>query len=517
MSSKTAPEGAGCVIDIAPSPARFSAVLEKRAVAAECDDDARNPLWSRTVRPSCYNWIQIVFPGVVLIPLRVIVTLLCFITNYLLASAVVALSRSTLDSQGLSPASWVLLNGLRCSVRVNLFVLGMYWMRVEGAYAGRTAAPILVANHVTWCDYMVLASHTFGYPISRVENLAMPIVGQISHATQAIVVDRTDPESRQNVVQQITTRAADPVRWPHPVIIFPEGTCTSQCSLIQFQQGAFTAKVPVQPVALEYGHANHDPSWSFGSTLWTWLVMLSQWVIPVRITFCSVVQPAADSGDRTAIVAAEEARSRIGAKLCQPETEYTLADMRFQRAARSRFGVRNTRRFAIETGLLRARHRDMSEPMLQALLHVYCRLTARKGDGRGKRPRFTPARWVQAAGLGKESERTLCHSLRVHAPSKVLTFRELAWRTARVVSVGHKGTPVQQHDAARVLLGRDVCDTLLSLEDPPPSPAHKVSAATVAPAADGGDAPPLSLSPSLCLLRIRGASVLPDNSENASQ
>eukprot|EP00754_Rhynchopus_humris_P034754 Rhum_TRINITY_DN161_c0_g1::Rhum_TRINITY_DN161_c0_g1_i1::g.463::m.463/K13510/LPCAT1_2; lysophosphatidylcholine acyltransferase / lyso-PAF acetyltransferase len=513
MSSKTA-EGAGRVIDIAPAPARLCAVLEKSDVEAERDDDAHNPLWSRTARPSCYNWIQIVFPGVVLIPLRIIVTLLCFVTNYLLASAVVAFSRDTLGSQGLTPASWVLLNGLRCSVRVNLFVLGMYWIRVEGAYAGRDAAPILVANHVTWCDYMVLASHTFGYPISRVENLAMPIVGQISHATQAIVVDRTDPESRQNVVQQIIARAADPERWPHPVIIFPEGTCTSQCSLIQFQQGAFTAKVPVQPVALEYGHANHDLSWAFGATLWTWLVMLSQWVIPVRITFCSVVQPAADTGDRTAIVAAEEARSRIGAKLCQPETEYTLADMRFQRAARSRFGVRNTRRFAIETGLLRTRHRDMSEPMLQALLHVYCRLTTRKGDGKSKRPRFTPARWVRAAGLSKEAERTLCHSLRVYAPSKGLTFRELAWRTARVVSAGQNGTAEQQHNAGRALLGPDVCATLLSLEDAPPPPAHTASAAAVVPAADGGDAPPLSLSPSLCLLRIRGASVLPN--ENAS-
>lgn len=52
------------------------------------------------------------------------------------------------------------------------------------------------------------------------------------------MVQREDPNSRVNTVKEIQRRAATGGKWPQ-IIIFPEGTCTNQSTLISFKPGKF--------------------------------------------------------------------------------------------------------------------------------------------------------------------------------------------------------------------------------------------------------------------------------------
>jgi len=54
------------------------------------------------------------------------------------------------------------------------------------------------------------------------------------------MVSREDPNSRQNTVKEISRRAAAGGKWPQ-IVIFPEGTCTNQSSLISFKPGTNVA------------------------------------------------------------------------------------------------------------------------------------------------------------------------------------------------------------------------------------------------------------------------------------
>lgn len=54
--------------------------------------------------------------------------------------------------------------------------------------------------------------------------------------TQPVLVQREDPNSRQNTVKEIQRRAKAGGDWPQ-IIIFPEGTCTNRTCLISYKLG----------------------------------------------------------------------------------------------------------------------------------------------------------------------------------------------------------------------------------------------------------------------------------------
>ena len=95
---------------------------------------------------------------------------------------------------------------------------------------------------------------------------------------------------KSQAVDQITNRIKDN-RWPQ-LLIFPQGTCTSQNVLTTFKRGAFVAGEPCQPIVLKYPFQHFDSSW-VGSMptldlLWR---QLCQFHVPLSVEYLPVYYP----------------------------------------------------------------------------------------------------------------------------------------------------------------------------------------------------------------------------------
>lgn len=96
-------------------------------------------------------------------------------------------------------------------------------------------------------------------------HISLPVVhlfSELINFTQPVYVWRDDPDSRQNTIKEIISRATSDLDWPQ-ILIFPEGTCTNRSCLITFKPGAFYPGVPVQPVCIRYPN-------KLDTVTWTW-------------------------------------------------------------------------------------------------------------------------------------------------------------------------------------------------------------------------------------------------------
>ncbi|KAH6945680.1 hypothetical protein HPB50_009604 [Hyalomma asiaticum] len=156
-----------------------------------------------------------------------------------------------------------------------IFCAGI-WVRTVGRAARPHEAPILVvAPHSSFFDTVAaMLGNPVPSAVVRSKSKGMFFLGKkaapngpwaltvcsaaILNFTQPVYVKRSDPNSRQNTVREITRRATSKEPWSQ-VIIFPEGTCTNRSCLITFKQGAFVPGVPVQPVLIRYPNELYLP------------------------------------------------------------------------------------------------------------------------------------------------------------------------------------------------------------------------------------------------------------------
>ena len=84
----------------------------------------------------------------------------------------------------------------------------MLSFQVYGApQADPSVAPVLVAApHSTYMDGFVTFWTNLPYLVSRVENMKIPLLGRCIALSQAIAVNREDPNSMQNTVKEIIRR-----------------------------------------------------------------------------------------------------------------------------------------------------------------------------------------------------------------------------------------------------------------------------------------------------------------------
>uniref|UniRef100_A0A8D0G5F5 Lysophosphatidylcholine acyltransferase 2 n=1 Tax=Sphenodon punctatus TaxID=8508 RepID=A0A8D0G5F5_SPHPU len=189
--------------------------------------------------------------GIILLPLRVIGVAVIL----LLAWPFARIATSCRPEKGSVPLTgwrrWMTHSVLTYLGRALFFAMG-FQVTVKGKIASSTEAPILVvAPHSSFFDGIVCVLAGLPSIVSRAENLSAPLFGTILGSLQPVLVQRQDPDSRRNTINEITIRATSRGQWPQ-VLIFPEGTCTNRSCLITFKQGAFIPKVPVQPVLIRY-------------------------------------------------------------------------------------------------------------------------------------------------------------------------------------------------------------------------------------------------------------------------
>ncbi len=165
----------------------------------------------------------------------------------------------------LGPIDWQHHQAVRERFAKNaMSVLGMDVRVVGKPY---TAGPAVYAsNHRSWLDPFVDLSVVWAFPVAKAEVGKLPIVAQGARATGILFVDRSSRSSRQAIVDEMKNA----LKQGFSILIYPEGTTSTQPATRSFKRGGFTvaqdADVPVVPMAIVYP----DPSyhWGDGESLW---------------------------------------------------------------------------------------------------------------------------------------------------------------------------------------------------------------------------------------------------------
>jgi 1-acyl-sn-glycerol-3-phosphate acyltransferase len=118
---------------------------------------------------------------------------------------------------------------------------------------------LLVANHVSWLDALVLLSSAPVLLLARCEIAGWPLIGRLTTAAGAVYIDR----SRPLLLPATVAATAEALRNGSIVAVFPEGTTGCGQRLASFRpamfQAAIDAGAPVVPVVLRYFAAG-DPT-----------------------------------------------------------------------------------------------------------------------------------------------------------------------------------------------------------------------------------------------------------------
>jgi 1-acyl-sn-glycerol-3-phosphate acyltransferase len=114
-------------------------------------------------------------------------------------------------------------------------------------------AAVLVANHLSYLDPIMVAAHKPLGAIGKLEVSGWPVVGDIGKTHGMIFIERGNVHAGAVVLRRALRTLAAGV----PVLNFPEGTTTNgDVPLLGFQRGIFgvarLARVPVVPVAIRF-------------------------------------------------------------------------------------------------------------------------------------------------------------------------------------------------------------------------------------------------------------------------
>ena len=121
-----------------------------------------------------------------------------------------------------------------------------------------TQGPLLiVCNHVTWLDILVLHACTNARFVAKSEVHHWPLIGPMAAAAGTLFIERASRRDAMRVVHQMVAalQAGD------VLAVFPEGTTSDGLLLLPFHanliQAALSAGAPVLPAALRYvdGHS----------------------------------------------------------------------------------------------------------------------------------------------------------------------------------------------------------------------------------------------------------------------
>ncbi len=132
---------------------------------------------------------------------------------------------------------------------------------------------LLVANHISWVDIVVMHATRHCRFVSKDEIARWPVVSTLAGAADTLYITRESRRDAMRVVHQM----AECLKGGDVLAIFPEGTTGDGSTLLPFHanllQAAIAADAPVQPVALQFvdaasGQISFAPCYVGDDTLW---------------------------------------------------------------------------------------------------------------------------------------------------------------------------------------------------------------------------------------------------------
>ena len=191
--------------------------------------------------------------------------------------------------------------------------------RIAGVRPKLAGAPLkphtlVIANHTSWLDILILGGSAGTAFVSKAELERTPLLGWLADQNRTLYIDRAERGDAHGQVARI----AEALEHPQPLTVFPEGTTGDGRHLLPFRSTLLHAVAPpptgveVRPVAIDYGEHVETVGWHRGEGgKANALRVMGRWGamdVTVRL-----LDPIAALSDRKALV--RHARAAIAAAL----------------------------------------------------------------------------------------------------------------------------------------------------------------------------------------------------------
>ncbi|KAI5094766.1 glycerol-3-phosphate acyltransferase 4 [Silurus meridionalis] len=147
---------------------------------------------------------------------------------------------------------------------------------------------ICVANHTSPIDVLILASDGCYAMVGQIHGGLMGVIQRsMVKACPHIWFERSEVKDRHLVAKRLSNHVEDKSKLP--ILIFPEGTCINNTSVMMFKKGSFEIASTIYPVAIKYDPRFGDAFWNsskFGMVNYllhmmsSWAIVCSVWYLP---------------------------------------------------------------------------------------------------------------------------------------------------------------------------------------------------------------------------------------------
>lgn len=147
---------------------------------------------------------------------------------------------------------------------------------------------ICVANHTSPIDVFILTTDGCYAMVGQVQGGLMGIIQRaIVKACPHVWFERSEMKDRHLVTKRLKEHIAD--RKKLPILIFPEGTCINNTSVMMFKKGSFEIGGTIHPVAIKYNPQFGDAFWNSSKynmvsyllrVMTSWAIVCDVWYLP---------------------------------------------------------------------------------------------------------------------------------------------------------------------------------------------------------------------------------------------
>lgn len=130
------------------------------------------------------------------------------------------------------------------------------------------AHSLIIANHTSWLDILVLAGATGTRFVSKAEVRDHPLMRWLADQNDTLYIERRDRRAVHSQAADVAAALND----DRPLALFPEGTTGDGLALLPFRPALLAAVAPapartaVRPVAIDYGAMRSTLGWSDGES-----------------------------------------------------------------------------------------------------------------------------------------------------------------------------------------------------------------------------------------------------------
>ncbi|KAM6136373.1 glycerol-3-phosphate acyltransferase 3-like [Phoenicopterus ruber ruber] len=150
---------------------------------------------------------------------------------------------------------------------------------------------ICVANHTSPLDVLILASDGCYSLVGQAHGGLLGLIQRsCMQTTQHVLFERSEMKDRHLVRKKIREHIADKAKLP--LLIFPEGTCINNTSVMMFKKGSFEVGGTIHPVAIKYDPRFGDAFWNSTkhsmmtyvfNVMTSWAIVCNVWYLPPMV------------------------------------------------------------------------------------------------------------------------------------------------------------------------------------------------------------------------------------------